>query len=68
MRIVLGIMLIVLVIIGIVSYFQLRRFLKIHAQEEFEVHKKYIISKVVIICVVGTLCSCIGLIGMLSRY
>lgn len=68
MKIALGIMLIVLVIIMIVTYFQLWRYVKLHAQEELELHKKYILTRLILIAVMGMISGCIGLVSLILRY
>lgn len=49
MKIALGILCIVIAMIDGFVYFKLSRFYKIHAEEDFEVHKKYILSRIILI-------------------
>lgn len=47
MKIALAMLCLVLVMIAAILYVDLWRFYKIHAEEEFDLHKKYIASRII---------------------
>ena len=49
MKIAFAILCLALAMIAVILYVDLWRFYKLHAEEEFEVHKRYIVSRIIII-------------------
>ncbi|MBO5303093.1 MAG: hypothetical protein J6A92_03485 [Lachnospiraceae bacterium] len=53
MKLAIGIVQISLSIIGVVIYIQLSRYCKKHEQEEIQIHRRYILSRMITIVVLG---------------
>lgn len=64
MELLLNIIGIFLSVIGVIILIRLRRYIKLHANEELEMHKEYIFSRFVAIAVLGVGAAVLNLVGL----
>ena len=62
LKIILCVLVILLIVFDFIVYFQVKNYTKIHADEPVENHKKYIISRLIVILIIGVIVAVLGII------
>lgn len=65
MKIFISILMCLLIVFDLIIYFQVKKYVKIHANEPMEDHKKYIFSRMVVILILGGIVAVLGIIAQL---
>lgn len=65
MKIFISILMCLLIVFDLITYFQVKKYVKIHANEPMEDHKKYIFSRMVVILILGGIVAVLGIIAQL---
>ena len=65
MKLFISILMCLLIVFDLVIYFQVKKYVKIHANEPMENHKKFIFSRLIVILIFGGIVAVLGIIAQL---
>ena len=62
MKLFISILMCLLIVFDLIIYFQVKKYVKIHANEPMENHKKFIFSRMIVILILGGIVAVFGII------